>query len=115
LNYFYFMQQTFGVLVLVCGLLAGIAFFVAGFQLGVASAQMSELRSVGGTSVAEAYYQESGKQGMAYSIALFACGLAVFSISFGFGGTLLTGSSLSPLTPQIPDHGESEGPPSILG
>ena len=85
------MKKPFGVLIIAVGVLSGILFFVAGSRLGTSATELTELRSVGGTSVAEAYYQEMGKHGLAYSMSLYACGLGVISISLGLGGLLLFG------------------------
>jgi len=83
------MKKVLGVLVLASGILSGVILFVAGSSLSKASQDMSEIRSIGGTSVAEAYYQEAGKQGSAYSLALHAAGLAIISVSLGLSGLLL--------------------------
>lgn len=83
------MNRLFGVLVLIAGIASGIMFFVAGSSLGKASTDMTELKSVGGTSVAEAYYQGAGKQGLAYSTALYACGVGIIAVSLALGGLLL--------------------------
>lgn len=85
------MKKPLGVLVLILGILSGIMFFVAASNLGKPSTEMTELRSVGGTSVAEAYYQATGKQGLAYSTALYACGLGIVALSLGLSGLLLSG------------------------
>lgn len=84
------MKKLFGVLILIAGILSGLMFFVAGSKLSSASTDITEIRSVGGSSVAEAYYQEAGKQGLAYSTGLYACGLGIIAISLGFGGLLLS-------------------------
>ena len=86
------MKRAIGIVVLIGGLISGILFFVAGSNLSAASTKMTELRSVGGTSVAEAYYQEAGRQGLAYSTAFHACGLGIISISIGLAGLLLSGT-----------------------
>lgn len=83
------MNKLFGVLVLIAGIASGIMFFVAGSSLSKASTNMTGLRSVGGTSVAEAYYQEAGQQGLAYSTALYACGVGIIAVSLALGGLLL--------------------------
>lgn len=90
------MKRAIGIVVLICGLLSGIVFFVAGFNLSAASTHMTDLRSVGGNSVAEAYYQEAGRQGLAYSTAFHACGLGIISISLGLAGLLLSGTDSDP-------------------
>lgn len=84
------MKKLFGVLVLIAGILSGLMFFVAGSKLSSASTDITEISSVRGTSVAEAYYQETGRQGLAYSTGLYACGLGIIAISLGFGGLLLS-------------------------
>lgn len=84
------MKKIFGVLILIVGILSGLMFFVAGSKLSSASTDITEISSIGGRSVAEAYYQETGKQGLAYSTGLYACGLGIIAISLGFGGLLLS-------------------------
>lgn len=54
----------------------------------LSSIGLTTLRSVGGTSVAEAYYQGAGVQGVGFSLALGACGLAVLGMSIGLRGIL---------------------------
>jgi hypothetical protein len=96
------MKRTIGIVVLIAGIISGILFFVAGSNLSAASTNMTELRSVGGTSVAEAYYQAAGKQGLAYSTAFYACGLGIISISLGLAGLLLSGTG-SDVTNRLSD------------
>ena len=84
------MRKILGVLVLIAGILSGLMFFVAGSKLSMASTEITDIRSVGGTSVAEAYYQETGRQGLAYATGLYAFGLGIIALSLGFGGLLLS-------------------------
>lgn len=83
------MKRLFGVTIIAAGVLSGLLFFIAGSRLSSSATDLTELRSVGGTSVAEAYYQEMGKHGLAYSLISYACGLGIISISLGLGGILL--------------------------
>jgi hypothetical protein len=83
------MKKPFGVLIIAAGILSGILFFVAGSRLNSSATELTELKSVGGTSIAEAYYQEMGRHGLAYSMALYACGFGIISVSLGLGGLLL--------------------------
>lgn len=49
---------------------------------------MRGLRSVGGSSVAEAFYQSVGSQGYGYSVARFGAGLATLAICEGLARIL---------------------------
>jgi len=73
---------------MVIGILAGISFFGAGGMMFTASTQLQTLRSVDGHTVAEAYYQGVGAQGIGFSVAFFALGLASIAISIGLGNLL---------------------------
>ncbi|HEV7857980.1 MAG TPA: hypothetical protein VGO91_05060 [Pyrinomonadaceae bacterium] len=83
------MKKLFGLIIIAVGILSGAVFFIAGSKLNSSATDLTEIRSVGGNSVAEAYYQEMGHHGLAYSLISFACGLGIISISLGFGGLLM--------------------------
>lgn len=101
------MNKLFGVLVLIAGIVSGVMFFVAGSNLSKASTEMTGLRSVGGTSVAEAYYQGTGKQGLAYSTALYAFGVGILAGSLGLGGLLLSDRDTRNNVNRVEDAGGS--------
>jgi len=101
------MNKLLGVLVLIVGIVSGIMFFVAGSNLSKASTDMTELRSIGGTSVAEAYYRDAGRQGLAYSTALYACGVGIIAVSLGLGGLLLSGGDARNNVNNVEDAGGS--------
>lgn len=90
---FHTMREVFAAVELAIGLISGSGFFLAGSELYKASSRMSTISSVSGNTVAEAYYQQAGEQGLAYPIALFACGLATIAVSLGFFGYLLSTSA----------------------
>lgn len=70
------------------GIIACILFFIAGIILGISGSELGGLRSVSGTSIAEAYYQEMGRFGQAYSLMSFAFGLLSLGLSIGIGNYL---------------------------
>ena len=63
------MKTYVGILIIILGIAAGIIFFVSGIQLNRTGNSMKELRSQGGNSVAEFYYQDMG--GMNKGFLLF--------------------------------------------
>lgn len=83
------MRKTFGAVVIFLGILSGMIFFVAGSKINQAGQEMTELRSEGGMSLAEYYYQSVGKSDVAFSYMAYALGLAIISLSIGVGGTLI--------------------------
>lgn len=82
-------KQAFGVLVICLGMLSGSLFFLAAIKLYLSGAELQTLRSVGGESVAEVYYQQMGKHGVGYAVMSFAFGLGVIAISLGQGIKLI--------------------------
>lgn len=87
------MKKTLGILIIALGIISGVMFFKAGLSLYSEGKELTSLRSVGGTSIAENYYQSIGKYGIAYGTISFAFGLGVISISLGLGGRMLLENS----------------------
>ena len=83
------MKKNIGIAIIVLGIISGLLFFYAGIKLFASGSELQKVESVSGTSIAEAYYQEMGRHGVAYSIIAFAFGFGVISISLGFGGRFL--------------------------
>jgi hypothetical protein len=75
---------------LALGLSAGVLMFVASSSFAKHGESLTHLRSVGGQTVAEAYYQEVGHFGQAFSSVLPGLGLATIAVSLGLGVSLLT-------------------------
>jgi hypothetical protein len=91
------------------GVVSGLLFFSAASKLDKSATDLTKLRSVGGTSVAEAYYQEMGEHGLAYSLISYACGLGVISLSLGLGGLLLSSDAPTPRPPDAPATPDASG------
>lgn len=68
------------ILIIILFLAASALFFIAGRQLSISGDELTRLRSVGGTSIAEAYYQEVGRYGHAFSYFSYALGIICLSI-----------------------------------
>jgi hypothetical protein len=83
------MTKLMGAIVIALGLVSSYLFFSAGNQLKITGEELTILRSQGGQSVAEAYYQQVGRYGIAYSNIAYALAVGVLSISCGLGGILL--------------------------
>jgi hypothetical protein len=83
------MKKILGISIIVLGVISGFLFFNAGLKLASTGKNLTELRSVGGTSVAEGYYQSVGEFGIAYSTICYAFGLSIIVISLGLGGRFL--------------------------
>lgn len=84
------MKRTFAIFVIVLGIISSGLFFFGGSKLCTAGTELTGLRSQGGQSVAEAYYQEIGHYGVAYSLLAYAFGVGSLMLSIGIGGLLLT-------------------------
>lgn len=84
------MNKLIGIIVILAGLISSGLFFYAGILIEISGESLTMLRSQGGNSVAEAYYQEIGRFGIAYSFLSYALGLGVLSVSLGLGGILIT-------------------------
>lgn len=76
-------------MVVVLGLLSSMNFFEAGGRLQKSGKDLTELRSKGGESVAEAYYQEVGRSQIGQGSAAYGTGLATLMISVGLGGSMI--------------------------
>lgn len=81
--------KMLGVSVIALGILSSMNFFSAGSRLHISGLSLTDLRSEGGRTVAEAYYQEIGQFGLGYASAAFAMGWGTLAISIGFGGSLI--------------------------
>ena len=78
------LQRRFAAaFVLVAGLLSASTFVAAADQLNTSAYALLALRSRSGDSVAEAYYQEVGKQSSAYAKWSLALAMAIVSVSLG--------------------------------
>jgi len=84
------MAQKLGALVILLGVLASGFFFSAGSKFGNSGEDLTRLRSRGGETVAEAYYQECGRYGIACSQLAYGLGIGILCASIGFGGLLMT-------------------------
>jgi hypothetical protein len=82
------MNRAIATITVFLGVIAGACMITAGWQLKSAGGRLTELRSVGGTSVAEAYYQEVGRLAIAASPLAYGFGLGTISVSIGIGGLL---------------------------
>ncbi|WP_147299965.1 hypothetical protein NR756_04875 [Alloalcanivorax xenomutans] len=95
-------RNEFGLCTIAFGVISSIFLVKAGYDLGASGFELTELRSVGGRTVAEAYYQEMGHFGMAIAKALYGLATAVFSLSVGIGGSLISSREISEdETPQL--------------
>jgi predicted metal-dependent phosphotriesterase family hydrolase len=83
------LNKVAGALVIILGLMSSYFFYSAGNQLQTSGQNLTQLRSQGGESVAEFYYQEIGRYGIAYSKVSHALALGILSISCGIGGILV--------------------------
>lgn len=82
------MNKIIGLIVIAMGFVAALFFFDSGSQLNTIGSELTKLSSVGGKTVAEAYYQDIGRYGVAIKSFMYGLSLATFSLSLG-AGTLL--------------------------
>jgi hypothetical protein len=82
------MKNVAAVFVLILGLAVGGLFLYSGYLIQESGNDLTTLRSQSGTSVAEAYYQEIGRFGIALSYFAYACGGGIAVISIGVCGLL---------------------------
>lgn len=83
------MKKVIAIIVFVLGLLSGVLFFTSGANLSKSGKNLTMLSSVGGGTVAEAYYQEIGRYGIAHSFFAYAMGTGIIMVSIGFGSILI--------------------------
>lgn len=82
-------MKGLGAVVVVLGVLSSVNFFEAGGKLQQSGKNLTELRSKGGESVAEAYYQEVGRSQIGQGSAVYGVGLAALMFSVGLGGQMI--------------------------
>jgi hypothetical protein len=82
------VRKLIGILVVALGLASGYLFYKAGGRLKEEGAELTSLRSVGGNSIAESYYQSMGRYGVAYGSVCYAVGVGIVALSLGLGGRL---------------------------
>jgi len=83
------MKKITGIVVIVLGLISSGMFLSAGSKLSKSGDRLTYLQSQGGSTVAEAYYQEIGRYGIAYSFAAYGMSCAVLMLACGLGGFLI--------------------------
>jgi hypothetical protein len=83
-----FMKGLGGV-VIVIGILSFMNFSEAGKKLQESGQELTQLRSEGGKSVAEVYYQGVGKSQIGQGSAAYGMALATLMISVGLGGSMI--------------------------
>jgi hypothetical protein len=85
------MKKVMGSIVIILGLISGYMFFYAGNYLDRNGINMKQnLKSKGGESVAEYYYQDIGEMNCGLAGLCYAFGMGDTTISIGLGGILLT-------------------------
>jgi len=84
------ISKVLGIIVIFFGIISSFLFFNAGLKFSNSGDNLTKLRSVDGKTVAEAYYQEVGRYGKAYSQFSYALGFLTFAICSGIGGNLYT-------------------------
>lgn len=87
------MKKTIGVVTIILGIISGIMFFSAGSHLSDNGKDMKQLKSQGGTSLAEAYYQDVGEISNGIGKLCYALGLGTLATSIGIGGSLYSAES----------------------
>lgn len=95
------MKIVMAILIVALGLISGFLFFDAGSMLSLSGQNLTMLQSVAGGTIAEAYYQEIGRYGMAFSQIAYAMGTGVIMVSVGFGG-LLVSTGRKEVGPKVP-------------
>lgn len=71
---------------IILGVISCLMFFSAGSHLSNTGKDMEKLKSQGGTSLAEVYYQEVGEISKGFGKLCYALGLGTLTISVGIGG-----------------------------
>tara|TARA_B110000261_G_C12765780_1_gene230427 strand:+ start:64 stop:345 length:282 start_codon:yes stop_codon:yes gene_type:complete len=85
-------RYLMGSFVMLLGFASALIFISAGTSLYDAGQDLTTLRTVGGKSAAESYYQSMGSYGIAYAQICYAAALCSLAISLGIG-RLLTRAS----------------------
>lgn len=81
-------KSTLSAIVFIVGIIAGIMFFIAGSQLNKTAANMTDLKSQAGTSLAEVYYQEVGGMSKGLGFMSYGLGAGIIGISIALGGKI---------------------------
>ena len=84
-----FSNEKASSIIITTGVVSGVFFILAGIMIGIYGSDLTELRSRGGQTIAEVYYQSMGKYGLSYSMMSIGAGLGMIMISLGFGSLLL--------------------------
>jgi hypothetical protein len=83
------MKKFFGGVTIILGVVSCSMFFSAGSHLNTTGRDMNKLKSQGGTSLAEVYYQEVGEISKGIGKICYALGVGSLTISIGLGANLL--------------------------
>lgn len=88
------MKKIIGVFIIILGLISGYMFFYAGNYLDRNGVNMKQnLKSKGGESVAEYYYQDMGEMNCGLAGLCYALGVGNFAISLGLGTIVYSGKN----------------------
>jgi hypothetical protein len=103
------MKKTMGILTILLGIISCIMFFQAGSHLNDNGKEMKQLKSQGGTSLAEAYYQDIGEISKGLGSLCYAFGFGSLAISIGIGGNLYQTENKIVSRNNVIELGENDG------
>ncbi len=83
------LMKGLGCVVILLGLVSFSNFAEAGYRLQRSGQELTELKSQGGNTVAEAYYQEVGRSQIGQGSAASGMAMLTLMISIGWGGSMI--------------------------
>lgn len=87
------MYKLIGIFVIILGIISALLFYTAAVKFANTGEDLSNLRSVSGTSIAEAYYQEIGHYGIANSSLCYGLAFMTLCLSISMGVILISKDS----------------------
>jgi hypothetical protein len=84
------LMKGLGCVVILLGLVSFTKFADAGYKLQRSGEELTELRSQGGNTVAESYYQGVGRSQIGQSSAAYGMAMSTLMISIGWGGSMIS-------------------------
>ena len=85
-----FLSVVIALAVIALGIASATFFLNAGSKLSDSGDDLTYLRSVGGQTVAEAYYQEIGHYGLTYSKLAYGFGWFTLMLSIALGSIIIS-------------------------
>ena len=100
------VKKKLGAIVIVMGLIVGVLFITAGYKISAAGDEMSYIRSIGGSTIDEAFYQEFGEMSKGIGLFVYGIGFTAIAVSGVAGGIMLLSEDTAASLPENKPTGE---------